>query len=292
MFVLAYEVDLRTPKHSGALTQFPQFNSGGPLVGALHPEGHSDRSQRSAFTTDSDSLEPEVLEFQSVTAPDAGFDSRLHENLTPRLSTNALGKELLEVPSTIGALSSFCGSVALPIARANTSLYRSLCSRPDGVFFEQGDTYTKKSGCRVSWHISSRPSRGGASTMPLSLWRPLPSLFGINRQDKGWLFVGVSAPAMARADRAQLIEIAAALHLAAVLGRASEKERVWIDVEGPTGYGLRVTGKDDHSPNMESRSNDLALWRPPPRCRGRRAPRARLRPYGATDSVCECRAQS
>jgi len=71
---------------------------------------------------------------------------------------------------------------------------------------------------------------------------------GINRWDKGWLFVGVSAPAMTRAKETQLPEIAAGLNLAAVLGRASEKERIWIDVDGPTGYRLRVTNKDDHSP--------------------------------------------
>jgi hypothetical protein len=73
-------------------------------------------------------------------------------------------------------------------------------------------------------------------------------LIGINRHDKGWLFVGVSGSAMTHAKKAQLSEIAVALHLAAALGRASEKERIWIDVEGPTGYGLRVTNKDDHSP--------------------------------------------
>ena len=71
---------------------------------------------------------------------------------------------------------------------------------------------------------------------------------GINRHDKGWLFVGVSGPAMTRAERAKLPEIAASLHLAALLARASEKERIWIDVDGPTGYRLRVTNKDDHSP--------------------------------------------
>jgi len=70
---------------------------------------------------------------------------------------------------------------------------------------------------------------------------------GINRGDKGWRFVGVSGPAMARARKAQLSEIAANLHLASALGRASEEERIWIDVEGATGYGLRVTNKDDHS---------------------------------------------
>ncbi len=71
---------------------------------------------------------------------------------------------------------------------------------------------------------------------------------GINRHEKGWLFVGVSGPAMTRARGAQLSEIAAALHLTVALGRVSEKERIWIDVDGPTGYGLRVTNKDDHSP--------------------------------------------
>jgi len=71
---------------------------------------------------------------------------------------------------------------------------------------------------------------------------------GINRWDKGWLFVGVSCPAMARAEKAQLPEIAASLNLAAVLGRTSEKERIWVDVDGPNGFWLRVTSKDDHSP--------------------------------------------
>lgn len=73
-------------------------------------------------------------------------------------------------------------------------------------------------------------------------------LIGINRHEKGWLFVGVSGPAMTRTEKAQLSEIAAALHLAAVLARASEKERIWFDIDGPTGYRLRVTNKDDHSP--------------------------------------------
>ena len=62
-------------------------------------------------------------------------------------------------------------------------------------------------------------------------------LIGINRHDKGWLYVGVSGPVMTRAKEAKLPEIAAALHLAAVLGRASEKERIWIDVDGPTDTG-------------------------------------------------------
>jgi len=75
---------------------------------------------------------------------------------------------------------------------------------------------------------------------------------GINRWDKGWLFVGLSAPTMTRAKKTQLPEIAAGLDLAAVLGRASEKERIWIDVDGPTGYRLRVTNKDDHSPEHGS----------------------------------------
>jgi hypothetical protein len=71
---------------------------------------------------------------------------------------------------------------------------------------------------------------------------------GINRHADGWLFVGVSGPAMTRAKKSQLSEIAASLDLAAALRRASERERTWIDVEGPAGYGLRVTNKDDHSP--------------------------------------------
>lgn len=71
---------------------------------------------------------------------------------------------------------------------------------------------------------------------------------GINRHNKGWLFVGVSGPAMSRTEKGQLSEIATALDLAAALGRASEKERIWIDVNSPTGYRLRVTNKDDHSP--------------------------------------------
>ncbi len=71
---------------------------------------------------------------------------------------------------------------------------------------------------------------------------------GINRHDDGWLFVGVSGPAMTRAKETQLSEIAAALHLSAALDRASEDDRIWIDTDGPTGYGLRVTSKDDHSP--------------------------------------------
>ena len=73
-------------------------------------------------------------------------------------------------------------------------------------------------------------------------------LIGLNRRDKRWLFVGVSGPAMTRTEKGQLSEIAAALDLAAALGRASEKERIWIDVGDRTGYGLRVTNKDDHSP--------------------------------------------
>ena len=71
---------------------------------------------------------------------------------------------------------------------------------------------------------------------------------GINRHREGWLFVGVSGPAMGRAKEGQLSEIAEALHLAAALGRAAETDRIWIDVDGPTRYGLRVTNKDDHSP--------------------------------------------
>jgi hypothetical protein len=71
---------------------------------------------------------------------------------------------------------------------------------------------------------------------------------GANRGEKGWLFVGVSGPAMVRARDARLSEIAESLHLADALDRASQDERVWIDVEGPTGYALRVTNKDDHAP--------------------------------------------
>ncbi len=71
---------------------------------------------------------------------------------------------------------------------------------------------------------------------------------GIDRGEKGWLFVGVSGPAMLRARKARLSEIAADLHLTEALDRASRDERVWIDVEGPTGYGLRVANKDDRSP--------------------------------------------
>jgi len=71
---------------------------------------------------------------------------------------------------------------------------------------------------------------------------------GINRSAEGWLFVGISGPAMGRAKEGQLSAIAEALRLGAALGRASETERLWIDVDGPTGYGLRVTNKDDHSP--------------------------------------------
>jgi hypothetical protein len=73
---------------------------------------------------------------------------------------------------------------------------------------------------------------------------------GINRDDEGWLFVGVSGPAMGRAKEGQLSQIAEALHLAAALGRASDTERIWIDVDGPTGYRLRATNKDDHSPEL------------------------------------------
>jgi hypothetical protein len=71
---------------------------------------------------------------------------------------------------------------------------------------------------------------------------------GINRYAEGWLFVGISGPAMGRAKEGQLSEIAKGLHLAAALGRALETERIWIDIDGPTGYGLRATNKDDHSP--------------------------------------------
>lgn len=70
----------------------------------------------------------------------------------------------------------------------------------------------------------------------------------INRRDKGWVFLGVSGPAMIRAKEAQLSEIASALNLSAALSRASEDERIWIDVGGSNGYRLRTTNKDDHSP--------------------------------------------
>jgi len=71
---------------------------------------------------------------------------------------------------------------------------------------------------------------------------------GVNRRGGKRLFVGVSGPAMTHAKEARLSEIAASLNLTAALGRASENERIWIDVGGPKEYRLCATNKDDHSP--------------------------------------------
>lgn len=72
---------------------------------------------------------------------------------------------------------------------------------------------------------------------------------GIKRSDGGWLFVGVSGPAMTRTEGEQLSDVAEDLDLAAALMRAPEGQRVWIDVASPIGYVLRVTNRDAHSPD-------------------------------------------
>jgi len=72
---------------------------------------------------------------------------------------------------------------------------------------------------------------------------------GIKRRGGEWFFVGVSGPAMTRADREQLSDAAGDLDLATALTRAPRGHRVWIDVASPIGYVLRVTNRDAHSPD-------------------------------------------